>query len=131
MKEPGSRLRRTRGRALYQILTTSALSAVLVGCSMSRQGHFVAIDQPYPARPLDCVVEIFWQGPPSRPFKKIARLDVHIEETFFGSPGFQDALPEIKKQACRSGADGVIDLKESRSRVVEAEVYHVTAIGIK
>jgi hypothetical protein len=99
--------------------------------SMSRQGHYMVLDRPYPSRSPDCSVELFMEKLPSRPFTKVSRVDVHLEETFFGSPGFQDALSELKKQACLSGADAIIEVRQRRSRVVEAEVYHVTAIGIK
>jgi hypothetical protein len=114
------------------VIALLALALLCSACkSMSRQGHYMVLDRTYPSRSPDCSIELFMQNTPSRPFSKVSRVDVHLEETFFGSPSFEDALSELKKQACLSGADAIIEVQQRRSRVVEAEVYHVTATGIK
>jgi uncharacterized protein YbjQ (UPF0145 family) len=44
---------------------------------------------------------------------------------------FEDALPELEKQARQAGADAVIEIEERRSQVLETMVYHVTATGAR
>lgn len=62
---------------------------------------------------------------------RIARLDVHLEKTGFVTSKFEDALPELKKQARQAGADAVIEIQETRSQILETMVYHVTATGVR
>jgi hypothetical protein len=68
---------------------------------------------------------------PNKPFNRIARLDVHLEKTGFVRSSFDDALPELKKQARQAGADAVIEIQEIRSQILETMVYHVTATGVR
>jgi uncharacterized protein YbjQ (UPF0145 family) len=67
---------------------------------------------------------------PQKPVRRISRLDVHLEKTHFMTSSLEDALPELKKQACLSGADAIIELNERSSSVGETQIYHVTATGI-
>ena len=95
------------------------------------QSRYVMLDHPYPARAEDCNIEVFRNGNPDKEFMKISRLDVHMEKTHFIQSGLGSALPELKKQACLSGADGIIEVQEHSSGYIETNMYHVTAIGIK
>jgi len=81
----------------------------------------------------NCELEIYRTSYPDREFSEISRIDVHIERTYFVSSVFDDALPEIKKRACDSGADALIDIREISSTINlgETHIYHVTATGIK
>jgi hypothetical protein len=45
---------------------------------------------------------------------------VHIEKTHFLDSGIEEALPELKKQACLSGADTIIRFQERRGAYLEA-----------
>jgi hypothetical protein len=56
---------------------------------------------------------------------------VHIEKTHFLDSGIEEAMPELKKQACLSGADAIIQIQERRGAYVEARSYYVTAQGIR
>ena len=42
-----------------------------------------------------------------------------------------ELLPELKKQACLSGADAIAEIQERSTRHIENRGYHVTATGIK
>ena len=106
------------------------LSLLIASCATS-QSRYVMLGEAYPPRSPDCNVEIFRTGNPSKKFVKISRLDVHLEKTLFLSSTFESALPELKKQACLSGADAVIEIQERSSGVGETRIYHVTATGIK
>jgi hypothetical protein len=61
----------------------------------------------------------------------LPRLDVHLEKTHFISSDFESALPELRKQACLSGADAIIEIQEQSTGYLEMRSYHVTATGIK
>jgi hypothetical protein len=42
-----------------------------------------------------------------------------------------DVLADLKRQACLSGADALIDISERTSSHAETRIYHLTAIGVK
>jgi hypothetical protein len=89
------------------------------------------LGQTYPPKPESYEVQVFSGTAPARPFVRISRLDVHLEKTHFIGSSLEDALPELKKQARLSGADAIIEIRESSSMVVETKIYHVTATGIR
>jgi hypothetical protein len=89
------------------------------------------LGQSYSPKKENYEVQVFLNNTPKRPFLKISRLDVHLEKTFFVGSSLSEALPELKKQARLSGADAIIEIRETRLTVVEALVYHVTATGIR
>ena len=105
-----------------------------VSCT-TNQSRFSHLGQPYPARSENCSIDVYTTGNPDKEYITISRLDVHLEKTHliqFIQPGdFEEALTELKKQACLSGADAIIHVRERFSRFIEAQIYHVTAIGIK
>ena len=103
---------------------------VVVSC-MTTQSRYSMLGPSYPPKPEGYDVQVFHDGVPQRPFVKISRLDVHLEKTHFIGSSFDDALPELKKQARLSGADAIIEIRESSSMVGETKIYHVTATGIR
>lgn len=115
--------------------TAPAVSAVLVGLLLAScattQSRYIALGQKVPPRAEDCSVAIFKETPPQKAFERTSRLDVHIEKTHFLDSDFESALPELRKQACLSGADAIIDIQERSTRHLENRAYHVTATGIK
>jgi putative heavy-metal-binding protein len=108
----------------------SALLCFVSGCATT-QSRISFLGEHYPPRAADVAVEVFRDGVPDRPFNRIARLDVHLEKTGFVTSRFEDALPELKKQARQAGADAVIEIQETRSQILETMVYHVTATGVR
>lgn len=56
------------------------------------------------------------------PFLRISRLDVHKEKTHFIGSSLEQALPELKTQACLSVADAVIEIKEHSSTLGETKI---------
>jgi hypothetical protein len=114
------------------VKSTIAVSLALLTCSCATtQARFVALGQKYPPRPENCVVGIYKGMLPQRAFERVSRLDLHIEKTFFAESDLESALPEIKKQACLSGADAIIEIQERTTRHIENRAYHLTATGIK
>jgi hypothetical protein len=116
------------GRGAHVAL--SALLCLLSGCATT-QSRISFLGEHYPPRATDAAVEVFRDGVPDKPFNSIARLDVHLERTGFVTSRFEDALPELKKQARQAGADAVIEIQEMRSQILETMVYHVTATGVR
>ena len=105
--------------------------ALHLGCGTPMPGKLTRLSGNYPPKPKEFKVEVFEGSPPSRPFEEIARLDVHIEQTFFASPNLKDALPELLKQARLAGADAIINITERKNSLNETRVLHATATGIR
>jgi len=115
-------------------VSTSAivfLGTLLVSCATT-QSRFTALGQAHAPRPEDCSVAVLKDSVPQKAFERVSRLDVHIERTGFSQGDLESAIPELKKQACLSGADAIIEIRErSTGFRFENRVYHVTATGIK
>ena len=107
------------------------IMALLVISCATQQSRFFFLGEAYPPKPENFEIQIFRQGSPTQPFVRISRLDVHLERTGFSQATFNDALPELKRQARRSGADAIVAIEEKTSVVGETRIYHVTATGIR
>lgn len=103
---------------------------LLAACT-SHQSRYVPLQETYDALPSDFEVEVYRSELPQRPFKRVARLDVHIEKTHFLSTDFEDALPELREQARLSGSHAIIEIEERKSSLLETKIYHVSATGIR
>jgi hypothetical protein len=124
-----------RRRSLRECLALASLLVVLVPLLIScatTQSRNVSLGKIFPPRSADCSIAVYKDGLPTRAFERISRLDVHIERTHFSQSDFESALPELKRQACLSGADAIIEIQErTASFRFENRAYHVTAVGIK
>ena len=108
-----------------------AVAVLGLGACASSLGRHDFLAESYVGRPADAPVDVFVTGAPGRPFKRVARLDVHLEKTGWIPSSLQEALPELKKQARQAGCDAIVEIDERRSQVLETKVYHVTAIGVR
>jgi hypothetical protein len=106
------------------------LASSLCGC-MATTGNFRSLNERNPARPADCEISVFKDQPPAKPYVAISQLNVHLEKTFFVPSDFSSASVELRKQACLSGADGVIDIEEKHSSYLETRIYNLSATGIR
>jgi hypothetical protein len=79
----------------------------------------------------DRAVQIFRSGAPARAYTRLALVTAHLEKTGFLPSTFEEAVPLLEVEARRAGADAVIEVKETRSRVGETLIYNVsgTAVG--
>lgn len=112
-------------------LGIAALILSVVGC-MTTQSRFAPLGgNSYPPRDEHVEIAVFAHEAPTRPFERIARLDVHLEKTAWTDSSLQQALPELKRQARLAGADAIVDVREQRSLVGETRIYHVTATAIR
>ena len=112
-------------RAVYAIVLASSLS----GCATTI-GNYRPLTGHYPPRPADCQIDIYKAHPPARSYIAVSQLNVHLEKTFFVPSDFSSARGELNRQACLSGADGVIDIDEKRSSYLETRIYNLSATGI-
>ena len=115
---------------MKKIVWMVLLASGLCGC-MATTGNYRSLNQGSPARPPDCDIAVFKDQHPARPYVAISQLNVHLEKTFFVPSDFASAKGELRKQACLSGADGVIDIEEKYSSYLETRMYNLSATGIK
>ena len=101
---------------------------LLCGCAV--QSRTRLLTEAVVAKPENCAIEVLRTGQPSQDYVQLARLDTHIEATHFVQADFDDALPELKKQACRVGADAIMEIEERKGGYLETRSYHVTATAI-
>ena len=100
---------------------------VIAGGCATTQGAFSFLGERQPAKYADCHVDVFRGGVPQRPFLRVSRIDVHVERTFWRRPGLGDIASELRRQACLSGSDAIIEIKEEAKN----QDYYVTATGVK
>jgi hypothetical protein len=107
------------------------LAFALTGC-MATTGNYRPLGSTtYPPRTANCDVAIFKDAPPTRPYEAISQLDVHMEKTFFLPSDYDSAIGDLKRQACRSGADAIVDIKEEHSSYLETKMYNLSGTGIR
>jgi hypothetical protein len=111
-------------------LCAAGVSLLLAACATT-QGRHVPLGPILAARAPDAPVGVFKDAVPERPFERIARLDAHLEKAGFRKSSFEDALPELQRQARLAGADAIVEPHEQHSQVGETMIYHVTAVGIR
>ena len=109
-----------------------AFSVIITACSTKHSSYKMLV-QTHTPKSYNCKIDVFRASYPDREFEKISRIDVHIERTYFMNSAFDDVLPAIRKRACESGADAIIDIRERSSKINlgETNLYHVTVTGIK
>jgi hypothetical protein len=103
----------------------------LAACA-ANSGRFAPMPgKSFPAKEESFEVAVFESILPSQSFERIARIDVQMEMPDGRDAKLEDAIPELKRQARRAGADAVIDIRQSRSRVGDVTVFQVSAMGIR
>lgn len=120
-----------RARRWRFILASALLPLTLAACATSQQS-FTPLKSGLTPKPANAEILVF-EGTdlPTRPYEKVAKLDVHLEVTHFVRFGLAEALPKLKTQAREAGGDAIIEIKETKSRVLETAVYHVRATAIR
>jgi hypothetical protein len=103
----------------------------LGGCVSSMQPTaFPVGNKHHAAKPPGTPVQLFKDSQPTRPFEAVAKLNVHIEKTFFIPSAFDEVLPKLEELARQHGADALIDVVEKKSRLNETFIYNVTATAV-
>lgn len=102
----------------------------LSGCMTAQSTAFPVGEKRFPAKPSQTPIQLFRDAAPSRPYAPVAKLNVHIEKTFFVLSAFPEALPQLENLARQHGADALIEVVEKKSRLNETFIYNVTATAI-
>ena len=105
------------------------LACLLSGC-MATTSNYRPLSKAYPPRPADCAVTVLKDAAPNQPYVAVSQLNVHLEKTFFLPSDYASAIDELKRQACLSGADVIIELKEASSSYLETKIYNLSGTGI-
>ena len=113
----------------HWLLLAAFIVALTSGC-MSVQPVAFPIGKRRPPRAEQSPVQLFKDALPSRPYEEVARLNVHIEKTFFVPSAFSEALPQLEKLARQNGGDAIISVQEKKSRLNETFIYNVSAIAV-
>jgi hypothetical protein len=120
-----------KGKIMKRTTCVVFLAFALTGC-MATTGNYRPLGSTtYPPRAANCDLTIFKDAPPNRPYESISQLDVHLEKTFFLPSDYDSAIGDLKRQACRSGADGIVDIKEEHSSYLETKIYNLSGTGIR
>jgi hypothetical protein len=107
------------------------LTVILIFTACSAASRYTWLGEPQPRKPDTCAIDFFHGEKPTRPFMRVARLDVHVERIAWTQPTLDDATQELRKQACIAGADAVIDIEQLTSRYLETRRLHVIGTAIK
>lgn len=97
---------------------------------MSVQSNAFALGERRVPKPTQSTVDVFRDSLPVRPFTAVARLNVHVEKTFFIPTAFNEAFSKLETLTRQHGGGAIIDVKETTSRLNETFIYNVSATAI-
>lgn len=91
-------------RSTKLLTLASSLSAVIVvgGCASAT---FVPTRGAYPAKTVDCELEVFSSTLPDRAYEEVGIVE---GEGNLWKADLEDVLPKLKEEACLAGGDGII-----------------------
>lgn len=84
-------------------------------------------------KPAGCPIEIFKDKKPENPNQLVARIDTYVRRnkiTQGREAIFEEAVPELKKRACKAGADAVIVLRQALSSAGEFKILYIKSEAI-
>lgn len=86
-----------------------------------------------PAREKNCAIEMFEAKAPDRAHQSLGRIHVYVRRnklTMGRRAVYEEAEPELQKQACQLGADGVIIAQQTVSHSGEFKLLYVRGDAI-
>ncbi|MBL8667409.1 MAG: hypothetical protein JNM48_08110 [Rhodospirillales bacterium] len=115
---------------IVRTLPVFALALLLAGCEGVAGGSEVnsVVTAAYPPKPDDCPIVIFRSGEPGGDYQVVGRLTARIEGPPTPSGDLYPVLPELKKRACRLGADALAGFAVRRSPQQPLALVSATAI---
>lgn len=118
----------------YLLLGVAAVLLLVAGCATEVGNHTLIGKSYYPAKPKDAPIDVFTNELPSRPFDRVAILDVRCESQGFMTPNLEkDGLPVLKNHARAAGCDAIIEVAErtpQQNWSLETKVKQYTGVGI-
>lgn len=117
-----------RIKSLPFVLLIGALG--LSSCA-STQSDYLLTGERFAERPVDTLVDVFeGEAVPDQAYSVIGEVYVS-KEGHLRSYTLENAIPELKVQARRVGANAIMSITEKRSRHLEAGLYIVSAKAIR
>lgn len=115
---------------MREILSLFAVALLLAGCEGLAGGSEVtsAVTAAYPPKPDDCPIVVFRSGEPGGAYQVVARLMARIEGPPAPGGDLNSVLPDLKKRACRLGADAIADFAVRRNPDQPLALVSATAI---
>jgi hypothetical protein len=87
-----------------------------------------------PEKPAGCPIEIFKDDKkPEKPHQLVARIDTYVRRnkiTQGREAVYEEAVPELKKRACKAGAEAVIVLRQALSSSGEFKILYLKSEAI-
>lgn len=115
---PGAEGARASVKRAAEVASLLALALLpLTGCEGLAGGSQVTsvVDAEYPPKPEDCPIVVFRSGEPGGAYTVVARLTARIEGPPPPGGDVGAVLGEMKREACRAGADAIGWLAARRS----------------
>lgn len=103
---------------------------VLAGCATVQPTAFPIGHQIFPPKASSAPVALFKDSLPDRKYEPVARLNVHVEKTFFIPSAFEEVRTQLEDLARQKGADAIIEIVEKKSRLNETFIYNVAGVAI-
>ena len=128
-----SRLESDRFRRIIGWMSAALATVVILAGCASEVGNYTFYHGTRAPKPEGTPVEIFTNGLPTRPFERVAILDVQCEAQFFADRTIQNAIPLLEKEARAAGCDAVIEIQEAKTPenwTLETKVKHYTGVGV-
>jgi hypothetical protein len=113
------------------VLALPLFALLLSGCEGLAGGSAVtsAVDAAYPPKPDTCPIVVFRSGQPGGEYEVVARLNARVEGPEPPGGDINVVLPDLKKRACRLGADAIGWL--SVQRAPKQPLALVSAVAVR
>lgn len=117
-------------KVIFKVMIIAAFAVFTTACA-STTSSYIPKGKAYAAKPIDHPITIYSET------DEVKKLYIEIAEVFTSSEAhlqnqkLEDALEELKIQAREAGGDAIINIKEKRSRHLEAGLYIVEATAIR
>ena len=114
----------------HLLAAATVLALLLSGCVTQQVTSIPLTSEQVAPKPISANVEVYRDTSPERPYKRIARLNVHIEKTVLLSSSLDAAIGQLVDKARSVGADALIEISDDRSHLNETRILNVTATAI-
>ena len=85
------------------------------------------------AKPETCEIKVFQEAKPEQAYVELGIINYHDERhrTNAGTLKLDIVMPTIKAQACKVGADALIDIRVTEVRRLEFAMFNVRATVVR
>ena len=89
--------------------------------------------RPHQAKPESCEIQVFQDSKPDQTYVDLGIINYHDERhrSNAGSLKLEAVMPKIKANACKIGADALIDIRVTEVRRLEFAMFNVRATAVQ